>query len=232
MASILWLKLKLKLAKLFVRPKIDDVISKYLDGFNELDLDVDLKDTRIVCVDIETTGLDVRKCEIVSIGAIGIKNLDVDLNDSLLVLVKSGNVTEESIKIHKITPDLLVDAYELTDALKEFLKFVGKDVICTFSLFDYLVLNRDLRKCFDIPLLNPIIDVQRLGKKLLSIIHPYYHYLMDVSAMSLEELARRLEIPIVARHTSLGDAFTTSLILLSIVKKNKIKTLKELYRLS
>ena len=233
MGSILWLKLRNKILRFIYRSVKDEVLKEYLRSFKELKLDVELEKVRIVCLDIETTGLDLNKSEIVSIGAVSVKGLKIDLEDSFFTLVRSrGEVSEESIKIHKITPDLLVNATRLREALKGFLKFVRSDPICTFSPFDVLMINRDLKRLFGITLLNPFIDVQKLGEKSLLIIHPYYHQIMNIGGMSLEELATRLEIPIFARHTSLGDAYTTSLMLINIIKKKGIRTLEELYMLS
>lgn len=233
MGSILWLKLRNKILRFLYRKIEDEELKEYIRSFERLELDMELDKSRIVCLDIETTGLDLNKSEIISIGAIGVKGLKVDLEDSFFTLVKSkGKMTKESIKIHKITPDLLVNAARLKEALKEFLKFVKSDPICTFSPFDVFMINRDLKKLYGITLLNPFIDVQKLGEKSLLIIHPYYHQIMNIGAMSLEELAIRLEIPVFARHTSLGDAYTTSLMLINIIKKKGIRTLEELYMLS
>ncbi len=233
MGSILWLKLRNKILRFLYRNVEDEELKEYIRSFEGVRLNVKLEEARIVCLDIETTGLDLSRSEIVSIGAIGVRGLKVDLEDSFFTLVKSGGeITEESIKIHKITPDLLANAVRLKEALKGFLRFIKSDPICTFSPFDVLMINRDLKRLFGITLLNPFIDVQKLGEKSLLIIHPYYHQIMNIGGMSLEELATRLEIPIFARHTSLGDAYTTSLMLINIIKKKGIRTLEELYMLS
>ena len=225
--------MKIKTFRLFYKPRVNGEVRRYIEEIQNVDLNKSVEDSRIVCIDLETTGLDLRGSHIISIGGIAIKNMTLDVKDSMFLLVKyEGEMREENVLIHRITPDLLTGALELGDALKKFIKFVKNDVVCSFSLFDYLFLDRDMKRIFNIPLLNLIVDAQKVGSKLLLLIHPYYHQVMNADMLGLEELAKRMEIPVVKRHTSLGDAYTTALILISMIKKHKIRTLKELYGLS
>jgi DNA polymerase-3 subunit epsilon len=233
MASILWYRLKLGIAGLLYKPKVDGEVRRYIEDIKNVDLNKNVEDSRIVCIDLETTGLDLRRDHVISIGGIAVRNMALDLKDSIFLLVKyEGEMREENVLIHRITPDLLTEALDLEDALKKFVRFVKNDVVCTFSPIDHLFLDRDLKRVFNVPLLNPVVDVQKVGSRLLLLIHPYYHQVMDVGMLGLEELARRMDIPVVKRHTSLGDAYTTALILISMIKKHKIRDLKQLYSLS
>ncbi|MFH0847917.1 MAG: 3'-5' exonuclease [archaeon] len=215
------------------RPRLDGEISEYLNRMQNVDLNKKIDDARIVCIDLETTGLHTRRSNIVSMGGIAIKKKALDVKDSIFLLVKcEGRIDRESVLVHKITPSLLTDALELDNALKNVLGFVGNDVICSFSSFDCFFLNRDLRRIFGIPLLNPTVDVQKLGRKLLLSKDPYDRQLLDAEWVGLEELAARMKVPVVSRHTSVGDAYTMALALVGLIKKYKIETVKQLYALS
>lgn len=55
-------------------------------------------------LDTETTGLDLKKDEVISIGAYKIKNLELNFTDFFIVYFKVDlEKAEESIKVHGIT---------------------------------------------------------------------------------------------------------------------------------
>lgn len=86
-----------QLLKKWYQSKLND--KRFLFLFDEEPID------EYVCLDCETTGLNPRKDEILSIGAVIIKENKILMSKTLNIFVKpSKNVTEESIKIHQIRP--------------------------------------------------------------------------------------------------------------------------------
>jgi DNA polymerase-3 subunit epsilon len=199
----------------------------------DVDLNKRIDDARIVCIGLETTGLDAKKSNIISISGVTIKKKAVDVKDSILLLVRhEGIMDRQSVLVHKMSPRLPTDALELDNALKNVLEYVGNDVVCSFSSFDCFFLNRDFRRIFGTPLLKPTVDVQKLGRKLLLSKDQYNPQLLATEWLSLEELAGRMKMSVVRRHTSVGDAYTMALALVGLIKKYRIETVKQLYALS
>ncbi|MFH0848832.1 MAG: 3'-5' exonuclease [archaeon] len=233
MGSVLWYRSKSKVLRQTSNPSGDVEVSAYLRKAQNVNLDKNIDDARLCCIDLETSGLDLKRSSIISIGGIAIKKRTLDVKDSLFLLVKNeGEMNRESVLIHKITPSLLRSASELDIALKRFLEFIGNDVICAFSPIDSLLLNRDLKRVFGIRLLNPIVDVQKLARALLPSEENFNTDLLDEGWFGLEELTTRIGIPMVQRHTSLGDSYTMALAVVCLIKKYRFETLRELCQLS
>ena len=65
-----------------------------------------IKETDIVSLDIETTGLDSKKDKIVSIGLVQISDLGIKLNSCWHQIIKTNiDLPEKSVLIHNITDD-------------------------------------------------------------------------------------------------------------------------------
>jgi DNA polymerase-3 subunit epsilon len=96
-----------------------------------------------VCLDCETTGLNPRKDEILSIGAVIIKENKILMSKTLNIFVKpSKNVTEDSIKIHQIRPIDLEHAITPQEAIFELLDFIGNRAIVGYYIkFDVAILD-------------------------------------------------------------------------------------------
>ncbi len=97
-----------------------------------------------ICLDCETTGLNPKKDEILSIGAVIIKENKVLMRKTLNIFVKpSKNVTEESIKIHHIRPIDLENAVEPKEAIMELLDFMGnRPIVGYYIKFDVAMISK------------------------------------------------------------------------------------------
>ncbi len=62
----------------------------------------DLHAVRFVVFDTETTGLDVRKDRILSIGALSVFDLKIDVGDSLELYIKQEVFNADTVGIHGI----------------------------------------------------------------------------------------------------------------------------------
>jgi len=96
-----------------------------------------------VCLDCETTGLNPRKDEILSIGAVHIKKNKVLMRKTLNIFVKpSMKITEESIKIHQIRPIDLENGQDPKDAILELLEFIGnRPIVGYYIKFDIIAIS-------------------------------------------------------------------------------------------
>ncbi|MCY1258699.1 DNA polymerase III PolC-type [compost metagenome] len=169
----------------------------------------------IVSIDLETTSLDPRTADILSIGAVLIRRGKMVLGERLDLLVEPpASLDHQSIRIHKLRHADLHGQLPLAEALRRLLAFIGDRPLLGYYLsFDCAVLKRHLREQLDESLPNPRIEVSELYHRKLSRRFPDLH--LD---LRFDTLARTLDIPVEGRHTALGDAQAVALMFLRLRK--------------
>ncbi|MBO3274397.1 3'-5' exonuclease [Pseudomonas schmalbachii] len=169
----------------------------------------------IVSIDLETTSLDPRNADILSIGAVLIRRGKMILGERLELLVEPPpSLDGESIRIHKLRRADLQGQLPLAEALRRLLDFIGDRPLLGYYLsFDVAVLKRHLREQLGEPLDNPRIEVSGLYHRKVSRRFPDLH--LD---LRFDTLARTLDIPVHGRHTALGDAQAVALMFLRLRK--------------
>lgn len=169
----------------------------------------------MVAIDCQTTGLDPRHAELVSLAAVRIRGDRVLTSDSLdLRLARPASLSGDSIRIHGLRGIDLADGAGVEEALAQFLDFVGNRPLVGWYLdFDLAMLNRYLRPLFGFDLPNVGIDVAQIYQRQLRRSHPE----LDVRPR-FEQVAEHLGVPVMGRHTALGDAVTTALIHLRLAR--------------
>ena len=162
----------------------------------------------VVSLDLETTSLDVSKASILSIGAVRISGKRVKTSDRLDIALKPpADLTAESIKIHKIRAQDLAEGIELRDALEQVLEFIGNRPILGYYVnYDIRVLSKFLRQEFGFDLPNKAIELSHVYHDIIK----WKHVGGDVD-LRFDTIASKLDMPIIERHTALGDAITVAL---------------------
>lgn len=169
----------------------------------------------LVSLDLETTSLDPRKADILSIGAVRIRRGKLILGERLELLVEPPpSLSGESIRIHKLRRTDLEGQLPLAEALRRVQAFVGDRPLLGYYLsFDVAVLRRHLREQLGARLDNPRVEVSELYQRKMSRRFPDLH--LD---LRFDTLARHLDIPVEGRHTAIGDARTAALMFLRLRK--------------
>ncbi|MBS9404849.1 3'-5' exonuclease [Halomonas sp. TRM85114] len=167
----------------------------------------------LVVIDCETTGIDTRRAELVSLAAVKIRDDRVLTSDSLdLRLSRPASLSGDSIRIHGLRGVDLMDGETVGSALTSFLDFIGNRPLVGWHLgFDLAILNRELRPRFGFELPNAGIDVAQTYARQLRRGHPEVE-----PRLCFERVAETLGVPVMGRHTALGDAVTTALIYLRL----------------
>lgn len=162
----------------------------------------------VVSLDCETTSLDVSKAEILSIGAVRIKGQKVKTSDRLDIRLKPpASLTGESIKVHKIRASDLSDGIELDEALEKLLAFIGNRPILGYYVnYDIRMIDKFLRPKYGFGLPNKAIELSHVYHDIIK----WKHVGGDVD-LRFDTIASKLDIPIIQRHTALGDAITVAL---------------------
>lgn len=115
----------------------------------------------VVAVDCETTGLNTRKDDIVSIAAIRIKGSRILTSEAFRASVRpKARMADDAIKVHQIRKSEAEQGFAIEDILPGFLKFIGSRPLIGYWIdFDARMLNKDVHKFIQIQLPNERIDV-------------------------------------------------------------------------
>lgn len=170
----------------------------------------------MVAIDCETTGLDTRSAELVSIAAVKVRDGRVLVSESLdLRLQRPLTLTGDSIRIHGLRGIDLEGGDDIREALDKLLDFIGNRPVMGWCLdFDVAIINRHLRRHFGFDLPNTLIEISQDYVRALRRNQPYL-----TPRPRFEAVARELGVPLFGRHTALGDAVTAALIHLRLGKE-------------
>jgi DNA polymerase III epsilon subunit family exonuclease len=174
-----------------------------------------------VAIDLETTGLDPARDAIVELAAIHFAGGRPG-RVYLTRIDPGGPIRPESSRVHGITDDMVAGAPPIRDAL------VGLEQVCAGHVlvghgvgFDLAILGRERRANALAPMTNPTLDTMLLAGAL----HP------DWVRQSLDEIAARVGIGILGRHTAEGDARAAGELFVTLLHESRergVRTVGEL----
>lgn len=156
-------------------------------------------------LDLELTGLDPRKHEIIAVGAVPIEDGRVILGESLYTLVRTTQRSDpNAVLVHKLRVADLADAPSLDEAIDMILgAFAGRvPIFHTAPVEHSFLAPRFARRRVRFP---PVADTEVLGRAWLATRDG-----APPPFLRLERLARELGQPAESPHHALGDALTTA----------------------
>lgn len=167
----------------------------------------------VVVFDTETTGLNPKKDEILSIGAVKLKGNKILMSQKFELFVKpTREINEQSIKIHQIRNIDLENGCEAREAITQFLHFIGSRPLVGYYLeFDIKMINKYVKPWLGINLPNPQIEVSGLyhDKKIKFIPDGVIDLRFDV-------MMKELGLPIFGKHDALNDAVMTAMMYIKL----------------
>jgi len=207
-----------------------------LNRSDNSDLNANWRDINYCAIDLETTGLDFERDEIISIGAVQIKSGRIMTEENYYCEVRPKQVlSPSSIRIHGIRAVDLESASPIESVLPEFAeKLRGRVVVAHAAWVENAFLKDHLKEA-NLDFSKRLIDTAGLAR-----ICKVVETDLD-SEPSLEYLARALNLPVYSPHHALGDALTTAIIFLALAtqlerkridKGGSILTLRELLKMS
>jgi DNA polymerase-3 subunit epsilon len=216
------------------RPEPDPLLKEAERYFKSFNQDKKLTEYEFVVMDTELTGLSPRQDEIVSIGAIRIRDFMISADTFYTLVAPKIDIPKTSTLIHRITAEQVKNAPRLRKVLPEFLKFCGKSLIVGHNIgMDMQFLNRAAPDILGGKLKTPCLDTMRLAQVYEAEQWENYYDRYDSSvSYQLGDLSRRYGLPDFNQHNSLYDAMQTAYLFLFLVKKlhsGDIRTLKDLY---
>ncbi|MEE2772353.1 MAG: 3'-5' exonuclease [Bacteroidota bacterium] len=202
--------------KLFSRNKLPENLPKFYKDYAATleNMPSAISETRFVVFDTETTGLDPNEDRILSIGAVTVKNLQIDISENLELYLQQDFFNPESVKIHGLIQNEKFEKISEEKAIEQFLDYShGSVLVAHHAGFDVKMINRALKRMGLPKLRNKVLDTGMMYKKNRLITN-----LIDRDKVySLDEIAEAYNIDLVDRHTATGDAFITALVFLKLL---------------
>jgi DNA polymerase-3 subunit epsilon len=166
-----------------------------------------------VCFDVETTGLDVKRDDIISIAAVKIVENRIVASERFERFIRlDREIGEESIRVHQIRGCDLEDACSMDEVLEDFLEFVQNWTLVGYYLeFDVAMINKYLHPKLGIVLPNVQVEVSAL----------YYDYKIGRIPqgnvdLRFDTIMKELDLPLMAKHNALNDALMTAMMFLKL----------------
>jgi len=225
---------RLKLPHWFRKPH--PILKRNRQYFAEFNQSLPLSEYTFVVCDTELTGLNKKRDEIISIGAVKIINLRLELSETFHQYIRPRNlIHSDSTLVHRITPEQLRLMPPIDEILPEFIQFCGNGLLVGHYIgLDMAFLNRAALEALGGTFSNPSVDTMRLamGYKKAMFMESHGHTNLSTS-YRLEDLTTEFSLPQFKAHDALDDALQTAYLFLFLVKKMKsgtIRTLKDLYQ--
>ena len=171
-------------------------------------------DDEFVAIDCETTGLNVRTDDIVTIAAIRIRGNRILTSEHFEVMVRpDSSMRAEAIKIHRLRQSDVEQAPLIWKQVRGLLRFIGGRPLVGYYLdFDVAMLDKYVLQLVGIELPNQRIEVSRLYYD-----RKYGDAPPNTSIdLSFAAILRDLGIPPLAQHDAFDDALMTAMMFVQL----------------
>lgn len=173
-----------------------------------------------VSFDCETTGLNPKKDEILSIGAVKIIQNKIELSESFERFLSPVNaISEESIKIHHIRPCDIKNSIDCKVAIEEFLHFIGNRTLIGYYIkFDIAMINRYAKEIIGTTIPNKSIELSNMYYKRYKKKTP--HEFVD---LKFDTIMEQLNLPKLGQHDALNDAVMSAMMYLKLEQMSEYR---------
>jgi len=191
---------------------------------------MNLRSAKFASVDLETTGLNPKKDEILAVGIVPLDGMRILAGNAYYTLVRPEKFKVEAVKIHGLDPKLLKGAPTFEEVADEIYDMIHDRILVGHAVYlDYEFLRRAMNRV-GFELTNDVIDIatlelviaDRLGEKVVW------------EDQTLEGLAEKYGVKCSYRHNALADAFIAAQIfqmqLLKLIKYG-VNTLEKMLEL-
>ncbi|WLG39084.1 3'-5' exonuclease [Pseudomonas rhodesiae] len=180
-----------------------------------------LRSQRWVVVDLETSGLNLSRDQVLSIGAVVIEDGAVDFSQLFeRTLQRPETKLSPSVLIHGLGPSAIAAGSDPVEALLDFMEYVGDSPLLAFHApFDQHMLSRALKDSLGYRLTHPFLDVADIA--------PLLCPEAPIREAGLDDWVKHFHLEVGERHHASADAFATAelmLILFSRARQQSIDT--------
>jgi len=162
-----------------------------------------------VAIDCETTGLDPRRDDIVTVAAVPIRGSRIVASGRFEAMVKpEAKMKAEAIKVHRLREGDVAGGRTMEEVLPELLHFIGSRPLVGYYLeFDVAMINKHARRLLGIELPNRRIEVSGLYYE-----RKYGDAPPGVQVdLSFAAILADLGLPVLDQHDAASDALMTAM---------------------
>ncbi|UVE18188.1 3'-5' exonuclease [Pseudomonas sp. LS44] len=179
---------------------------------------------RLVVLDLETSGLNMRRDQVLAVGAVVIENGAIDLAQQFECTLQATAQIGPSVLIHGLGPSELAAGVDPTEALLGFLEFLGSSSLLAFHAgFDQRMLGRALKQVLGLRLQRHFFDVAELA--------PLLCPQAQLRNAGLDDWAGYFGLHAHQRHHASADALLTAEIALILFNRARSHDLDSLVAL-
>lgn len=171
-----------------------------------------------VSFDCETTSLNVKEAEILSIGAVKIRGNKVLTSDAFYVVVKPEGIMQASnVTVHGLRPKDVSGGIPVQDAVRQLLDYIGgRPLVGYYIEYDVALVNKFLKPMMGIKLPNRSIEVSGI----------YYDQELKNNPdgyvdLRMATIIDKLKFPDLPRHDALNDSINVALMYLALLARGK-----------
>lgn len=172
-----------------------------------VDLKVAHHRVRYVVVDVESSGLNMKKDRLISIGAVALVDGRIDFSDAFSVVLRQDEVSPNAnILIHGIGGSAQSEGLDPAAALLSFLAYAGKAPLVAYhAFFDQSMIEKALHEYLGSELGQTWID-------LAWVLPSLFRDQAELPA-ALDDWLKRFGIENILRHHAVSDAYATAKLL-------------------
>ena len=165
-----------------------------------------------VTLDCETTGLDVKRDQIIAIGAVRIVGNRLLTSERLELLVRPERaLNADSVRVHRLRESDVAQGMEPAQAMRQLLEFIGsRPLVGYFLEFDVAMLNREIWPLLGVRLPQRKIEVSALYYDFKNRQLPAHQRGGSID-LRFATMMSQLDLPLRDAHDALNDAVMAGL---------------------
>ena len=166
-----------------------------------------------VALDCETTGLNVHRDEIVSIGAVRIVGDRILTSERLELLVRPGKrrISADSVRVHGLRERDVLEGMDADEAMMALMRFIGSRPLVGYYLeFDLAMIDRAVFPRLGVGLPQERIEVSAMFYDWQRRQLPPYYEPAQID-LRFATMMGKLDLPMEAAHDALSDAVMAAL---------------------
>lgn len=181
---------------------------------------------KLLATDIETTGFNPAKDQVLSIGFVPVNGLEVDLAGARQILIRPSVEVGDSATVHGLTDDALANAVELHVALDQWLDaMAGRVLLAHHAAIEMGFLGRACRALYGYQPRFPVVDTMSMQFKLLT---RGFDDEPPSGSLRLNAARSQYGLPRYGAHNSLTDALACAELYLAEIAELQANTNKSL----
>ena len=171
----------------------------------------------LVSLDLETTSLDPKSAEILSIAAVPVRGRQVILSERFERMVRTNAaIDREAVKYHRLLPADVEHGIPATQAALEFVEWLGERPLLGYCIgFDCMMLERAAQWAGGGMLDGRRFDIREIYRRRMLQRNPD-----DNPSQALDDILAALDVPTVGRHTAVGDSTAVAVAFLELKYAN------------